>query len=166
MVVTISVIVVIIVVGVGILAFRFRTEKGIESGITSFRRELHALAPRPGERDAAPTARPTADPRGVTIVSGEADVAMADDAQIEPGVPDAAEIDDEPSADAGTETAAPVAEADETVGDADADADEPADDVSADGAGGDEPAESGGGDSKTEPEPEPDADADDERPDP
>ena len=47
MVVTIVVIVGIIGIGVGILAYRNRTEKGIESGITSFRRELHALAPRP-----------------------------------------------------------------------------------------------------------------------
>ncbi|WP_436793514.1 hypothetical protein [Actinospongicola halichondriae] len=44
MVVTIMVIVGIIGIGVGILAYRSRTEKGIESGISSFRRELHALA--------------------------------------------------------------------------------------------------------------------------
>lgn len=98
MVVTISLIVVIIVVGVGILAFRFRTEKGIESGITSFRRELHALAPRPGERDAAP-ARPPTEPRGVTIMSDDepADDEPADDepADDEPAVDQPEPADDE-----------------------------------------------------------------------
>ena len=72
MVVTIVVIVGIIGIGVGILAYRNRTEKGIESGITSFRRELHALAPRPGEERSAP-GRPTPDARGVTIMSDQED---------------------------------------------------------------------------------------------
>ncbi len=57
---TITVIVLIIVVGVSVLAFRNRAAKGIESGITSFRRELRALAP---ENDQLPRARrPPEDP--------------------------------------------------------------------------------------------------------
>ncbi len=87
MVVTIVVIVGIIGIGVGFLAYRNRTEKGIESGITSFRRELHALAPQPGEERNAP-GRPTADARGVTIMSDAAD--EPEPATIEP------EDDDEP----------------------------------------------------------------------
>ncbi len=52
--VTIFVLLVLIVgVGVGVLAVRNRTEHGIESGISSFRREMRALAPRPGDRDLA-----------------------------------------------------------------------------------------------------------------
>ena len=39
------VIVLIVVIGVSVLAYRNRSEKGIESGISSFRRELRALAP-------------------------------------------------------------------------------------------------------------------------
>lgn len=109
MVFTIGVIVVIIVVGVGILAFRFRTEKGIESGISSFRRELHALAPRPGERDAAPN-RPQAEPRGVTIMSGESADA--------PAVDEAAETDTE-------DAAASPTEADESGDDVSDEPDEP-----------------------------------------
>ena len=96
MVVTIVVIVGIIGIGVGILAYRNRTEKGIESGITSFRRELHALAPRPGEERPAP-GPPPADARGVTIMSDPAD----DDAE-----PDGAEPVDETEPDAAPARAA------------------------------------------------------------
>lgn len=39
-------IVVVVVLGGAYLAFRHRSERGIESGISSFRRELSALAPR------------------------------------------------------------------------------------------------------------------------
>ena len=39
-------IVVVVLVGAGYLAYRYRSERGIESGISSFRRELRALAPR------------------------------------------------------------------------------------------------------------------------
>ena len=53
-------IVVVVAIGAAVLAYRHRSERGIESGISSFRRELRALAPRkdadpPGEdRDAGP----------------------------------------------------------------------------------------------------------------
>ena len=39
-------ILVVVVLGGAYLAFRHRSERGIESGISSFRRELSALAPR------------------------------------------------------------------------------------------------------------------------
>ena len=66
---TILVIVLIVVVGVSILAYRNRAERGIESGISSFRRELHALAPRPGEIDRPPSPeRDTKGSSGVGIV--------------------------------------------------------------------------------------------------
>ena len=39
-------IVVVVVLGGAYLAVRHRSERGIESGISSFRRELSALAPR------------------------------------------------------------------------------------------------------------------------
>ena len=69
MVGTIVVIVLIVVVGVSVLAYRHRSERGIESGITSFRRELRALAPRPGEIDRPPSPeRPTEGSSGVGIV--------------------------------------------------------------------------------------------------
>ena len=48
--------VVVLLAGCGYLAYRYRAERGIESGISSFRRELRALAPR---RD---TGEPTPDP--------------------------------------------------------------------------------------------------------
>ena len=57
MVATTLVILVIVVVGVGVLAYRNRTDKGIESGISSFKRELHALAPR--DRPSDPSGRPS-----------------------------------------------------------------------------------------------------------
>lgn len=60
MIETIVVIVLIVVVGVSVLAFRNRPQKGIESGISSFRRELNALAP---ESDHGPrAAQPPVDP--------------------------------------------------------------------------------------------------------
>jgi hypothetical protein len=69
MVGTIAVIVIIVVVGVSVLAYRYRSERGIESGITSFRRELRALAPRPGEIARPPSPeRPTEGSSGVGIV--------------------------------------------------------------------------------------------------
>lgn len=46
MLVFLFVVAVFVVVAIGALAFRNRTERGIESGISSFRRELDALAPR------------------------------------------------------------------------------------------------------------------------
>ena len=61
------VIVVIIAVGAGLLAYRHRPESSIESGITSFRREMRALAPPPEHRrgpddgPAAPHDAPTRD---------------------------------------------------------------------------------------------------------
>lgn len=75
MVVTIVVIVGIVVVGVGILAYRNRTEKGIESGITSFRRELHALAPRTDEESRAAGDR-LADQGSATATGAEPDAAV------------------------------------------------------------------------------------------
>lgn len=98
MVVTIVVIVGIIGIGVGFLAYRNRTEKGIESGITSFRRELHALAPQPGEERNAP-GRPTADARGVTIMSDDADdpVDAPDDTDDASDDTDDAPADDAPA---------------------------------------------------------------------
>ena len=42
--------VVLAVVGGSVLAYRNRPEGSIESGITSFRREMRALAPPPGRR--------------------------------------------------------------------------------------------------------------------
>ena len=93
MVVTIVLIVIIVVVGVSILAFRNRSARGIESGISSFRRELRALAP---ESDEPPRARgPAADPprtSGVGILrpgAGE----TADDDQDDP-TGDASPADD------------------------------------------------------------------------
>ena len=60
MIETIGVIVLIIVVGVSVLAYRNRPQKGIESGISSFRRELRALAP---ESEGGPrAAQPPVDP--------------------------------------------------------------------------------------------------------
>lgn len=60
MIETLVVIVLIVVVGVSVLAFRSRPQKGIESGISSFRRELRALAP---ESEGGPrAAQPPADP--------------------------------------------------------------------------------------------------------
>ena len=44
------VVVLIIAVGAGVLAYRNRPESSIESGITSFRREMRALAPPPDHR--------------------------------------------------------------------------------------------------------------------
>lgn len=41
--------VLIVGVGVSVIALRNRAEHGIESGISSFRREMRALAPRRGE---------------------------------------------------------------------------------------------------------------------
>lgn len=41
--------VLIVGIGVSVIALRNRTEHGIESGISSFRREMRALAPRRGE---------------------------------------------------------------------------------------------------------------------
>lgn len=56
----VAVIVVVVVLGVAVVAYRNRSEKGIESGISSFRRELRALAP---ESDEGPRrARPPVDP--------------------------------------------------------------------------------------------------------
>ncbi len=55
-------VIVIVVVGVGVLAYRNRSDKGIESGITSFRRELRALAPTSDQSDHAATANPSANP--------------------------------------------------------------------------------------------------------
>lgn len=69
-------ILVVVVLGGAYLAFRHRSERGIESGISSFRRELSALAPRreprvarttepdaeTGERDEDPGPDPDDDP--------------------------------------------------------------------------------------------------------
>lgn len=41
--------VLIVGIGVSVIALRNRAEHGIESGISSFRREMRALAPRRGE---------------------------------------------------------------------------------------------------------------------
>ena len=60
MIPTLVVIVLIVVIGVSVLAFRNRSARGIESGISSFRRELRALAP---ESDEGPRAAgPPVDP--------------------------------------------------------------------------------------------------------
>ncbi len=57
---TLIVVVLIVVVGVAVLAYRNRAQRGIESGISSFRRELRALAP---ERSDPPRPHgPMADP--------------------------------------------------------------------------------------------------------
>lgn len=47
-------IVVVVLIGGALLAYRHRTERGIESGISSFRRELRALAPRRDPSDDGP----------------------------------------------------------------------------------------------------------------
>ena len=87
---TILVIIVIVIVGVSVLAYRSRTERGIESGISSFRRELRALAPRPGEVERPPS--PERDPKGssgVGIVPPDDTLDPADggddDAEHDPG---------------------------------------------------------------------------------
>lgn len=57
-------IVVIVGVGAGYLAFRNRQPNSIESGITSFRREMNALAPgrrRSGSGEPAPGVGPLRD---------------------------------------------------------------------------------------------------------
>lgn len=59
------VIVVIVVVGAGMLAYRNRPESSIESGITSFRREMRALAPPPEHRRGNPDDPSDAPPRDV-----------------------------------------------------------------------------------------------------
>ncbi len=107
MVVTIVVIVGIIGIGVGILAFRSRTEKGIESGITSFRRELHALAPHPDEdhRLSIPERTPD-EARGLTIMPDEVGDVVEDES-----VDDEAVGDDAPS----VETTAPEIDEPEVV---------------------------------------------------
>lgn len=43
-------IVAVVIVGVAIVVYRHRSAGGIESGISSFRRELRALAPPDAER--------------------------------------------------------------------------------------------------------------------
>lgn len=84
MVVTILVIVGIVGIGVGILAYRGRTEKGIESGITSFRRELHALAPRPDvNQPSSGPERPADEARGMKIMPSETDAAPETEAETE-----------------------------------------------------------------------------------
>ena len=60
MIPTILVILLITGVGISVLAYRNRSARGIESGITSFRRELRALAPE--ERDRPRTPRRMVDP--------------------------------------------------------------------------------------------------------
>lgn len=83
MIETIVVIVLIIVVGVSVLAFRNRPQKGIESGISSFRRELNALAP---ESDHGPrAAQPPVDPprtSGVGVLRPDPD-AQPDDEPVD-----------------------------------------------------------------------------------
>ena len=54
-------ILVVVVLGGAYLAFRHRSERGIESGISSFRRELSALAPRREPR-VAPKTRSETEP--------------------------------------------------------------------------------------------------------
>lgn len=56
------IVVVIVVVGAAALAYRHRPESSIESGISSFRREMRALAP-PGQR--RPSAPAPGDDDGV-----------------------------------------------------------------------------------------------------
>ena len=95
---TIVVIVLIVVVGVSVLAYRHRSERGIESGITSFRRELRALAPRPGEIDRPPSPeRPTEGSSGVGIVPPDRDEDRDDDrdAAADDQPPDGEPPDDE-----------------------------------------------------------------------
>ena len=56
---------IVVVVGAAFLAYRHRSERGIESGISSFRRELKALAPRrDGERP------PSTDRTGEDLAAG------------------------------------------------------------------------------------------------
>lgn len=81
--------VVVLLAGCGYLAYRYRSERGIESGISSFRRELRALAPRhqSGEptadprprimRDPAPPSEPTA-PEDAAADTGEREPADGD----------------------------------------------------------------------------------------
>ncbi len=99
MVVTLGLIVIIVVVGVSVLAYRNRSARGIESGISSFRRELRALAP---ESDEPPRARPpAADPprtSGVGILRPGADEGSAAG---EPAEHVDGDQDDEPSGDHG-----------------------------------------------------------------
>lgn len=100
MVVTILVIVGIVGIGVGILAYRGRTEKGIESGITSFRRELHALAPRPDvNQPSSGPERPADEARGMKIMPSETDAAPETEAEAETETEIGTETEAEPPVD-------------------------------------------------------------------
>ncbi len=89
MVETIVVIVLIVVVGVSVLAFRNRPAKGIESGISSFRRELRALAPESEQGPRA--AQPPVDPprtSGVGVLRPDPDAQPAGESGDESAAPD------------------------------------------------------------------------------
>ena len=82
MIPTLLVMVLIVVIGVSVLAYRNRSSKGIESGISSFRRELRALAP---ESDEGPRAAgPPVDPprtSGVGVLRDDAGTSGAEQAR-------------------------------------------------------------------------------------
>lgn len=61
MVWTLLIVVGIVIIGVGVLSYRNRPQKGIESGISSFQRELSALAPRDGRPNESATEPVTTD---------------------------------------------------------------------------------------------------------
>jgi hypothetical protein len=94
--------VVVLLAGCAFLAYRHRSERGIESGISSFRRELSALAPRRDPNAAATDPRPRVlddDRRAATDGTAPAgDAADADDAR---AIDDAAADDDDDGAAAG-----------------------------------------------------------------
>lgn len=98
----IAVLVLIVVVGVSFLAYRNRTERGIESGISSFRRELRALAP---ENDGQPRASgPASDPprtSGVGVLRPDPDAAVPGGRPVQDDDDRQDEPDDDPGRGAG-----------------------------------------------------------------
>ena len=79
-------ILVVVVLGGAYLGFRHRSERGIESGISSFRRELSALAPRREPR-VAPKTRSRPDPDEVEPVEIDDTAPGAPDGTHDPADP-------------------------------------------------------------------------------
>lgn len=97
MIVFLSVFAVFIVVGIGALAMRNRSERGIESGIDSFRRELDALAPRGEAKSKSPSRKPNLSRADDVPAPGPAEDA-------DPAEPEASEPEPEPAAEGGIRT--------------------------------------------------------------
>lgn len=150
MIVFLVVFVIVVGAAIAVFSYRHRTEKGIESGISSFRRELDALAPRQAPR-AARTSRPGSAP-GTGAPPADAESNDAHDPD-DDGSDDAADVDDADDGDE-TEPTPSQSPADEThAGD---DVPAPDDEVESDDAGdsaevgdGDRPAEDLGTDDGT-----------------